>query len=147
MTHRRSHGPGGKLAFQWLPALLWMALIWVLSSSTPDTLERTTSGLPAFLTLPTVGHVVEFAVLAALLLRLFESTLSRRHAAVWAASASVALLYAGVDEMHQSFVPGRQSSLIDVGYDALGTAAGLATRAILGPTVRRLLPPRRTKDG
>ena len=148
VTHARSRlGPGGKLAFYWLPALLWMALIWVLSSSTPDTLERTTKGLPSFLTLPTVAHVIEFAVLAALLLRLFKSTLSRRRAAVWAASALVALLYAGVDEMHQSFVPGRQSSLIDIGYDALGAAAGLAAWAILGPTVRRFLSAHRTKDG
>ncbi len=130
----------------WLPALSWMALIWVLSSSTPDTIERTTSRLPSFLMLPTVGHVVEFAVLAVLLLRLVQSNTRRRREAVWAASALLALLYAGVDEMHQSFVPGRQASLIDVGYDALGAAAGLVTWAILGPTVRRLLPALRKKD-
>ena len=148
VAHLRSqHGPSGKLAFYWLPALLWMAFIWVLSSSTPETLERTTSGLPSSLTLPTVAHVIEFAVLAALLLRLFKSTLSRRRAAVWAASALVALLYAGVDEIHQSFVPGRQSSLIDIGYDALGAAAGLAAWAVLGPMVRRLLPANRKKEG
>ncbi len=130
----------------WLPALSWMALIWVLSSSTPDTIERTTSRLPSFLMLPTVGHVVEFAVLAVLLLRLVQSNTRRRREAVWAASALLALLYAGVDEMHQSFVPGRQASLIDVGYDTLGAAAGLVTWAILGPTVRRLLPALRKKD-
>ena len=130
----------------WLPALSWMALIWVLSSSTPDTIERTTSRLPSFLMLPTVGHVVEFAVLAVLLLRLVQSNTRRRREAVWAASALLALLYAGVDEMHQSFVPGRQASLIDVGYDALGAAAGLVTWAILVPTVRRHLPVRGKKD-
>ncbi len=135
-----------KLVLYWLPALSWMALIWVLSSSTPDTIERTTSRLPSFLMLPTVGHVVEFAVLAVLLLRLVQSNTRRRREAVWAASALLALLYAGVDEMHQSFVPGRQASLIDVGYDALGAAAGLVTWAILGPTVRRLLPALRKKD-
>jgi VanZ family protein len=135
-----------KLVLYWLPALSWMALIWVLSSSTPDTIERTTSRLPSFLTLPTVGHVVEFAVLAVLLLMLVQSNTRRRREAVWAASALLALLYAGVDEMHQSFVPGRQASLIDVGYDALGAAAGLVTWAILVPTVRRHLPVRGKKD-
>lgn len=147
-THPRSpHGPGWQLAFYWLPVLLWMALIWVLSSSTPDTLERTTSGLPSFLTLPTVGHVVEFAVLAALLLRLVESDPRRRRIAVWVASALLALLYAAVDEVHQSFVAGRQASLLDIGYDALGAATGLAAWTILAPTVRRLLAARRKQDG
>ena len=45
--------------------------------------------------------------------------------AVWTVVAGLTLAYGAVDEMHQSFVPGRHPSLADIGYDALGALAGL----------------------
>ena len=37
----------------------------------------------------------------------------------------LAILYAASDEFHQSFVPGRGPSVIDVGIDAIGAGLGL----------------------
>lgn len=68
-------------------------------------------------------HVGEFAVLCALLfsaLRAAKRTLSQ--ALFW--SAACCLAFAVTDEWHQTFVPGRGGTWVDVCIDALGV--GLA---------------------
>ncbi len=50
----------------------------------------------------------------------------------------LAVLYAVSDEVHQSFVPGRHASAVDVGIDALGAALALWLHARL---CSRHLPP------
>jgi VanZ family protein len=42
----------------------------------------------------------------------------------------LAVLYAATDEFHQSFVPGRHSSVADVGIDAIGSSVMLALWAL-----------------
>jgi VanZ family protein len=72
-------------------------------------------------------HVLEYAVLGALMLR----ALAR---ATWAGvTVSTTLLafllsvaYAATDELHQSFVPGRAAELLDLASDAAGAAAAAA---------------------
>lgn len=76
------------------------------------------------------GHVLEYAILAALLWR------ARRRQAPgdtrpWdgreaAGAVMLAALYALTDELHQHFVPGRLGSAWDVLIDTLGAALGLA---------------------
>jgi VanZ family protein len=63
------------------------------------------------------AHAAEYAVLGALLVR-----------ATGRAGLAFALgtLYAISDELHQSLVPGRLGSPLDVAIDALGVAAGIA---------------------
>ncbi|GAB4570824.1 MAG: hypothetical protein Kow0077_05910 [Anaerolineae bacterium] len=76
------------------------------------------------------AHLVIFGVLAALIMRaLLRSNLSLSGAIVGA--LAMTLCYAALDELHQSFVPGRQATLRDVGIDLLGAAlfvAGFASR-------------------
>lgn len=62
-----------------------------------------------------------YAVLYFLLFRAYAQT-SRHHFNYknYIIPLSIALLYAVVDEMHQSTVPGRYPTLRDVGYDLLG---------------------------
>jgi VanZ family protein len=96
----------------WLPVVLWAALIFAFSS-VPDL----GTGLGGWdLPLRKVGHAAEFAVLGALLLRAVGST--------WTALV-LGVLYAISDEIHQSFVPGRQVSALDVAIDAVGVAVGI----------------------
>ncbi|MBK9547475.1 MAG: VanZ family protein [Dehalococcoidia bacterium] len=45
--------------------------------------------------------------------------------AAWAAS----VLYGMSDELHQSFVPNRDSNWLDVGFDAVGGGIGVAVAA------------------
>ncbi len=111
-----------RLAVAWLPAIIWMALIFYLSAQSWP-LGKTPS--PA---LSYVAHFCEYAVLAFLL---FWAQLSRGS---WngnlrtglALSFALSVLFAATDEYHQSFVSGRTASWLDFATDAGGAAFALA---------------------
>jgi VanZ family protein len=99
-------------AVLWLPVVAWTGLIFALSS-VPDL----GTGLGGWdLLLRKLAHAGEYAVLGALLLR----ATSRPGVAF-----VLGTLYAVSDEIHQSFVPGRAGSPLDVALDTLGVAAGV----------------------
>ena len=108
--------------YYWLPVLLWMGMIFVVSSrsSLPFVLNKTVD-----LVTKKAMHVTEYGVLAFLLWR----AISRERG--WPAWPSfggafvLSLLYAVSDEFHQTFVPGRNGALTDVGFDALGALLAL----------------------
>ena len=97
----------------WLPVIGWAALIFALSSI-PD-LGTGTGDWD--LVLRKIAHAAEFAVLGALLARALRTA--------WPAVA-LGVLYAISDEVHQTFVSGREGSLLDVAIDAVGVALGVA---------------------
>ena len=102
----------GSFVRSWLPVLVWAGLIFALSS-VPDL----GTGLGRWdLGLRKIAHAAEFAVLGALLVR----ATGRPRLAF-----ALGLLYATSDELHQSFVPGRMGSPLDVAIDAVGVAAGI----------------------
>ena len=126
----------------WLPVLLWVAVITVLSRSEFQS-ELTYRWLRAavgfFLpevsastllkingALRKLAHVTEYFVLAVLVWRGL-----RRGAVVswqwrWAwGTLALGLLLAALDELHQHFEPGRSASLADVGFDSLGVLLAL----------------------
>jgi VanZ family protein len=108
----------GELASLWVPVVAWAALIFALSS-VPDL----GTGLGGWdLVLRKLAHVVEFVILGALLAR---ATDRPRLALV------LGTLYAVSDEVHQTFVPGRVGSPVDVAIDAVGVAAGVAAWQLL----------------
>ena len=122
-----------RLAFYWLPVIGWMTFIFLLSNTTSSTLEDIREGLPyqilrALSTQETV-HTVEFAVLAALTYRLLFSHDVRKIGYLAAVSLLGAVAYGISDEFHQGFVAGRDSSLYDVGLDALGACVGTGVTA------------------
>ena len=105
----------------WLPVFAWAGLIFALSS-----IPSLESGLPKAgdLVLRKLGHMIEYAVLALLLHRALRAhSLAPRRALT--SAAVLALLYAVLDEYHQSFVPGREGSPRDVLIDALGIGSAL----------------------
>lgn len=71
------------------------------------------------------AHVTEYAVLAALLLRGLRAGAKAR---VWWATLALvaAVVYAALDEFHQSFVASRTASPRDVLIDSCGALIGLA---------------------
>lgn len=109
-------------AVRWLPALAWMALIFVLSSQgglavTEDVaVERPLRGL---------AHLVSFGVLAALLLVALTG-IRRPTPASAVLALGLTILYAISDEWHQSMVPGRTGRAEDVVTDSVGALIGLA---------------------
>lgn len=109
----------------WLPLVLWMALIFWLSCqpALPDPADMLS--LPDDL-INYPAHALEFAVLALLAWRARNSWAAGRPASSSLSSLVHAGLfsavYAASDEMHQWFVPGRESSLADWLADAVGIA-------------------------
>jgi VanZ family protein len=91
---------------RWIPALLMMIIIFLFSS-------RTTTELPNFLgwdyVIKKTAHVVVYGLLALAFFFWFHF-LPQYQRLAWL----LALLYAATDEFHQSFVPGRHASIMDV---------------------------------
>jgi VanZ family protein len=97
----------------WIPALLWAALIFALSS-------RSTVPTPGVWGGDKLMHFGAFAVLGWLLA--YAANRSAL-APVW--PVFLGLLYAASDEWHQSFVSGRSVEGADWIADALGVGAGV----------------------
>jgi VanZ family protein len=130
----------------WLAVVVWAAVIslfstgWfsgehtggvllpilhaLLPSATPDEL------LALHALIRKCAHVFEYAVLGGLLVRALREEGLRGPALVTAAIA-IGVAYAGIDEFHQVFVPGRTPSPHDVAVDAAGVVFG-AVLAISG---------------
>lgn len=99
-----------------LPALLWVIFIFILSS------------IPR-LTPPSVGlhisdkfyHFIEFGIFALFLIRSFmKLSWPGREGSAILIAASLGVLWGILDEVHQTFVPGREVSVLDGVADALG---------------------------
>jgi VanZ family protein len=106
-----------RAAVAWGPAALWAAVLFFLSAQ-PDP-----PGAGLFDWVPAgdkLAHVLLYAVLGALLAHGQEERGGPSHRAVLALGA----LYGASDEWHQSFVPGREVSLLDWAADVSGVAAG-----------------------
>lgn len=83
-----------------------------------------------------LAHATEYGVLAWLWWRVLLGSLARE-ARLWGwKQACLALLlsalYAASDEFHQSFVPEREASALDVVIDSYGAAVGLIVRWRIG---------------
>lgn len=103
---------------RWAAVLLYMGLIFFVSHQAPDGLQ-----LPPVEHLDKVAHFFEYALLGVLLLHAIDRWESRR----WVVLATIlAAAYGVTDEMHQSFVPGRDASAADMFADALGGFVGAA---------------------
>ncbi|MFL6514220.1 MAG: VanZ family protein [Chthoniobacterales bacterium] len=137
-----------------MPVVGWMLLIFAGSSDVLSA-EHTSRFLVPFLLwlnpamsydrIETIhlifrklGHVTEYAILAALLWRAFRGTfsaLSRRTIAI--CTFAVAAAYAASDEFHQSFVPSRTSTFHDVLIDCLGVMLAIIFCAVLSKAIGR----------
>lgn len=100
-----------------LPAAVWLAMIHFVSS-------REASELPSIRIDDRIAHFVEYFILGILLMLALTAVrgLESRTFVKAGAAALIALALAMLDEWHQSFVPGRDSSWKDVVFDLLGAA-------------------------
>lgn len=102
---------------KWFPAFVMMSAIFTFSSIP-------SSGIPSFdwadVIVKKGGHMIGYALLTLAYLRAFDNDINK-----WKLIWLLAILYASSDELHQSFVPGRSASVIDVGIDSIGAGLGL----------------------
>ncbi|MFC3768898.1 VanZ family protein [Paenibacillus sp. GCM10012303] len=123
---------------RWLPAVVWMTLIFYMSHQTGDDLGTL---LPFFQNwFPWMasfdwGHFIAYFVLA---LTYYGAMFPRW--AGWGGKALVVvlcLLYGVTDEFHQRFVEDRTPDLMDLRNDTIGAAIAMAVVSL--PPVDRLL--------
>lgn len=95
----------------WLPPLLWAIVIFILSSIPQIKVSQFL--IWDFIAKKT-AHLIEYAVLFALIFRASQGK--------WVKSFFLTMIYAASDEYHQSFVPGRTSSIFDLGFDLSGAS-------------------------
>jgi hypothetical protein len=147
----------GTIARYWLPVIFWGLMMFGASTSAGSA-QRTSRFLTPFLRwlfpeishdaliLAHVGvrklsHLVEYAVLSALLLRAVRRSPWqppkpwRWREAGWALAC--AIVVASGDEYFQTFWPGRSGTPWDVLVDVLGTSGGLALVWLIGRWRRR----------
>ncbi|MEL6252221.1 MAG: VanZ family protein [Bacteroidota bacterium] len=136
-----------QLFTHWLPLILWLSIIFFLSSQVKDDTEDTSGLILSILQffglkmefieqyhvhfyVRKLAHFTEYFILCILGFRLFHLKFQLKQSLFFAWLFSA--LYACSDEFHQSFVPGRGASLIDVFIDASGAAlAALCIAAFL----------------
>ncbi len=126
----------------WLPVLIWLGFIFVGSTEALSA-EQTSRFLVPFLrwldphisdtTIATIhfvvrklGHITEYGVLAMLLWRGLRRGTHLKMSILFLLAWLAAGIFAATDEFHQSFVPSRTASSIDVVIDICGALVGLA---------------------
>lgn len=108
---------------RWLPALLLMIAIFAFSSRTGNELPNF-GGWDYFV--KKSAHGIGYGLLA---LSYLHALPNRNYKLAW----FLAVLYSLTDEFHQSFVPGRRASLIDVFvFDNIGAILALFLHSIYG---------------
>ena len=123
MRHAARRGVVVQVLWYWVPAVLYAGVIFFLSSqSHPE------DQLPLFLledVSDKVLHAVEYGILALLCYRAFRwaagPAVARQAVVLAIVTASV---YGITDEVHQLFVPFRESSWLDWLADTIGAAIG-----------------------
>ena len=124
----------------WLPLIAWASLIFVFSTdafssdNTASILEPLLRGIfPALsiraienihLAIRKLGHLSEYFLFARLLMRGLRAQGATETWRERAWSIGITVLFAISDEWHQSFVPSRTASAVDVLIDAIGGIGG-----------------------
>ena len=121
----------------WLPVILWMGVIFGVSTGTFSS-EHTSRFIVPLLhflfpwfspqdvdliheLIRKAGHVSEYFILGLLLFRAFRSDSAQGWRPRWTIYTVIGvMIYAVSDEFHQSFVAARGASLVDVGIDSAG---------------------------
>lgn len=115
------------VALAWLPALVYMALIFILSSI--PTLASYSKHLPFR---DKGAHFLEYAMLGALTTHAAGRTFPELHRGrVFLFGVMLATLFGVSDELHQAFVPGRRADFGDIIADLLGAIVGGLVRLML----------------
>lgn len=132
--------------FWWIVVILWCSMIymftaspWSTGQSTQEMIERTASASEQSSEIINVAvrkstHLLAFGALAIFVLLALQPSRKAPIIAWFFATA-----YGAMDEFHQSFIPERRASWVDVGIDSFG--------ALLAIILVSIVLKRRNKTG
>lgn len=100
----------------WLPAIIWASLIFLISNQPINKPGGAFNWLDFIL--KKTAHFGEYTVLYLLIFKAMGKKSIIK-------PLLLTILYALTDEWHQTFIVGREGTLRDVGFDALGATLGL----------------------
>lgn len=151
------------VALSWAVALLWMMLIFHLSSQVAEQSNQLSKGVTRVIVetvekvapktdfnMDTLNHFVRKNAhfFAYLVLGVIVSNAIRRcklkGSVAFILALGICVLYAVSDEIHQLFVPGRGGQLKDVFIDSSGVVVGIGLSG-LWRRLRRMSSPKRVK--
>ncbi|MEJ6952485.1 VanZ family protein [Natronospora cellulosivora (SeqCode)] len=139
-----------KKIFAWLAVILWMGLIFYLSSQAAEESRELSIGITQIIAnffetvfpflefdinsfhhfIRKAAHFSAYFVLGVLLINAFRiSGISMLNCVLSAISLSV--LYAVVDEVHQIYVPGRVGDIRDIMIDSVGAIFGISLYVLI----------------
>lgn len=124
-----SRGSDHKLGsmLRWLPAILVAAAITIGSSMTARDLSQSPIVIH-----DKVAHAIEYAVLSGSILFALAPAGYPAPGSRVLIAALLAAVFGVSDEWHQASVPGRDSSLADLGADAIGALVGASATWLAG---------------
>ncbi|MBP7967580.1 VanZ family protein [Candidatus Woesebacteria bacterium] len=125
-----------KKILYWLPPILWMSLIFTLSSRQRISVSDINS--VNFIFFKSL-HIIEYAILFFLVFRAVYKTTKLSLHQVFCISIGLAILYGASDELHQAFVPTREGSPRDIVIDSIGILLCFMYTKINLPKLKRLL--------
>ena len=106
--------------FYWLPLIAYCLFIYIQSD------HPSPENLPSFKFSDKLLHFAAYAVLGVLFFRAYQTLSFKNNIQLLMLLSMIsASLYGISDEIHQSFVPDRDGSLMDVMADVLGAVCGV----------------------
>lgn len=105
---------------KWLMVVLWLAVIFGLSSM--GSFKFVTGTEKRSDLASTIVHMILYAVLGFLMAQALSPGIKIKKAILFAILISAT--YGFTDEWHQSYVPGREASIVDWGFDVFGSVIG-----------------------
>ncbi|MEC9490758.1 MAG: VanZ family protein [Halanaerobiales bacterium] len=138
-----------KKILSWSAVVIWMGVIYSFSAQSAEESSRLSAGLSKVIYrviteevglkvqlssfhsfLRQGAHFFIFFLLALLLVNAFRvSGYELEKAIIY--TLLISLAYAGLDEIHQIYVPGRTAELKDVFVDGLGIVSGIGIYALI----------------
>jgi VanZ family protein len=133
--------PRWRIAAAWLPAIAYTLLIWWLSSQALNItyIERVPFQDKGV-------HFLEYGALGFFLAHAVMVTWADRGLASHAVTVLMTVSLGLLDEVHQGFVPGRSSDVLDLAADAAGALAAVFAYAVVRAGLRALGARKSTRN-
>jgi len=106
----------------WLPAVIWASLIYYMSSR--SSIQTVDVYWQDFL-IKKIAHFTEYFIFTVLVYRALSNTTNFSKKKSLVLSFVITVIYAALDEFHQSFIPGREPKIRDVVIDSIGSISAI----------------------